>query len=147
MRTHTFTTGVFYSSSLLLFCSPFLPHPLKPFLPSSHTPLTEDSPQLLTSTDASFSTVTNGMWAYSCLPAPLLPSTQCSESDLWRTHAYDHVSQSLDPVCEDVCTFIHLPFSIVSLCFSKSVNCWWLLTREHFSFIHVSLHSLECTFL
>lgn len=121
----------FILPSLLSVVFPFLPNPLMcpQNLPSSHIPQTEDSTQLLVSTDASHSTVTNGMWAQSCLPCPapflsqwMDPSTRCSESDsdLWRTYSYKHVSQSLDPVYEDVCTFITLPFSIVSLWFYVS---------------------------
>lgn len=56
-----------------LFCFPlFCQKPLTCLLTPlpHHVPQTEDSTQLLISADATYSTVTNGMWA-SCLPRPL----------------------------------------------------------------------------
>lgn len=132
VRANTFTTWVFYSSLFALFCFPFLPNLLtcpETFL-SSHIPPNRGQYSVAHLYRCQFQH--SHQWyvsiTLSACPAPFLsqwmdPSTQCSESDsdLWWTYTYENVSQSLDPVYEDVCTFIILPFSIVSLWFF----CFW----------------------
>lgn len=128
-----------YNLSFLFFAFvfPVLPTPLMCSL-LTH-PQTEDS-QCPTSTEATFSTVTNGMWALSCVPRPLPPSANgwtsvlsAVTSDLCRSLTW----------CMKMCKPPSLPFSLF-LCFSVCV--WSSLRSQSVSDTceHSSLFSHTC---
>lgn len=156
MHAIPFIIWVFILSFIALFCLVFLPNPPfakppKPFaFAHSSLPLqTEDNTQFLISTDASHSTVTNGMWAQSRLPRPIPvlsqwmdPGKHCSESDSDLVHI-----QCLSVSITSVLTCVPLPlFPLIWLALSwlsvfgrvflgvlrsEQMNCYWRFMNIH----------------